>query len=65
MSKPLTLIINQMLDSGIFPSELKNPSTLYKKGDVNTLNKYRPTSLVPALSKIFEWIIYYHNEILS
>ena len=42
ISKPLTLIINQMLDSGIFPSGLKISKILpiFKKGDVNSLNNY-------------------------
>ena len=56
MSKPLTLIINQMLESGIFPSGLKISKILpiFKKGDVNSLNNY----LLPAIFKIFEHIIY-------
>ena len=42
ISKPLTLIIDQMLDSGIFPSVLKISKILpiFKKGDVNSLNNY-------------------------
>ena len=44
------MIINQMIDSGIFP--------IFKKGDVNSLNNYRPISLLPAISKIFERLIY-------
>ena len=42
ISKPLTLIINQMLDSGIFPSgpEISKILPIYKKGDVNLLNNY-------------------------
>ena len=60
ISIPLTLIINQMLDSEIFPSGLKISKILpiFKKGDVNSLNNYRPISLLPAISKTFERIIY-------
>ena len=49
-----------MLDSGIFPSGLKISIILpiFKKGDVNSLNNYRPISLLQAISKIFERIIY-------
>ena len=38
ISKPLTLIINQMLDSRIFPSGLKISKIIpiFKKGDVNS-----------------------------
>ena len=55
-----------MLDSGIFPSRLKVSKILllYKKGDVSTLNNYRPISLLPAISKIFERIIYDQVPIL-
>ena len=61
----LTLIINQMLDTGIFPSSLKLSKIipLYKKGDINSLNNYRPISLLPTLSKIFERVIY--NQLYS
>ena len=54
ISKPLNLTINQMLDSGIFPSGLKISKILliFKKGDVNFLNNYQP------ISQIFERIIY-------
>ena len=52
--KPLTLIINQMLDSGIFPSGIKISKILpiFKKGDVHSFNNYRPISMLPAISKI-------------
>ena len=63
-----------MLDSGIFPSGLKISKILaiFKKGDVNSLNNYRPISVLPAISKIFErirydqlYVYFDYNNILS
>ena len=52
---PVTIIINQMLTTGIFPENLKiakvNP--VYKKDDETEFTNYRPISLLPAISKIF------------
>ncbi len=58
--KALTLVVNQMLHTGIFPDALKIAKIMpiYKKGDINELSNYRPISLLPTLSKIFERIIY-------
>ena len=45
--KPLTLIINQTLSTGIFPNELKisRVSPLFKNGDISNINNYRPISI--------------------
>ena len=58
--KPLTLIINQMLTAGIFPDDLKVAKVipLFKKGKKEILDNYRPISLLPSLSKIFERVIF-------
>ena len=58
--KPLTIIINQMLSNGIFPDKLKIAKIcpIYKKYDENLFTNYHPISLLPAISKIFEKIIY-------
>ena len=60
ISKAVALIINQMLNSGIFPNRLKISKIIpvYKKGNANLLNNYRPISLLPTISKIFERVIY-------
>ena len=64
--KPLTLIINQTLTSGIFPDTLKIAKIipLFKKGDKTLLENYRPISILPAISEIFERIMFnqIHNH---
>ena len=56
---PLETIINQSLSTGIFPSKLKIAKIipLYKKNEDNDMNNYRPISLLPIISKIFEKIV--------
>ena len=57
---PITLIVKQMFTTGIFPERLKivKVKALYKKDDKSILSNYRPISLLPAISKIFEKAIY-------
>ena len=52
----VTTIINQSLYTGIFPSKLKIAKVLplFKKGDPHLFDNYRPISLLPVISKVFE-----------
>ena len=56
----LTTIINQSLMSGIFPGSLKvaKISPIFKKEDPHLTDNYRPISLLPVLSKIFEKVAF-------
>ena len=56
----LTLIINQSLVTGLFPNKLKLAKVvpLFKKGDDKIVDNYRPLSLLPSISKLFEKIVF-------
>ena len=65
ISQPLTKIINQSFTEGIFPSKLKVAKvvSIFKKGDSEIASNYRPISLLPIFSKIFEMLM--HERIYS
>ena len=58
--KPLTLLINQVLNTGIFPDEIKIAKVIpiFKKDDPTLFKNYRPISLLSTISKIIEKIIF-------
>ena len=60
LSSPITLIINQSLNTGIFPDRLKIAKVIpvYKKDDAKMFENYRPISILPAISKILEKTIF-------
>ena len=56
LAKPLVELINLSFESGVFPDSLKTASItpVYKAGDPFNVCNYRPISILPLLSKIFE-----------
>ena len=60
ISKHLCLIVNRLLCTGIFPGRLKLAKVipLFKKGDKLLFENYRPISLLTAISKIFERVVF-------
>ena len=53
---PLKLIFRLMLEEGVFPDDWKNSNVvpIQKRDSKNLIKNYRPISLVPIFSKIFE-----------
>ena len=56
---PLSCIINKALELGVFPDALKLARVvpIYKSGDASLLTNYRPISILPIFSKIYEKVI--------
>ena len=60
--------------TGIYPTEwiMARVTPVFKKGEKSDLNNYRPISVIPVVSKVFEKIVYDHlyqylneNQLLS
>ena len=60
LCKPLTIIINQMIETGVYPEKFKisKITPIYKKNERTNIANYRPNSLLPTLSKIFERVVH-------
>ena len=58
--KPLTIVINQSLATGIFPEKLKIAKVMpfYKNDDITLMDNYRPVSLFTSISKVFEKVVF-------
>ena len=57
--KPITKLINKSFQTGTFPDALKIAKIIptYKSKERNLINNYRPISVLPALSKIFDRVV--------
>ena len=63
--KPLEIIFNRYLETGMFPNDWKKGNVVpaFKKCDKQILKNYRPISLLPVCGKIFEKLIF--NEMFK
>ena len=53
LCKPLTIIINQMIETGVYPEKFKisKNTPIYKKNERTNIANYRPISLLPTCQK--------------
>ena len=60
ISHPLAKLINQSFVQGIVPSKLKVAKviSLFKQGDSEITSNYRPISLLPIFSKLYEKVMH-------
>ena len=60
LTPPLTKLFNISVEESLFPSNLKNANVtpLYKKDDSTKKENYRPISILPSISKIFERLMF-------
>ena len=60
IERPPSIIFKNCLQTGTFPNNEKksNVVPIHKKGDKQLLQNYRPVSLLPVCSKIFERIVF-------
>ena len=58
--RPLALVINSSLFQGVFPDNWKHArvSPIFKDGSTEELFNYRPVSVLPFLSCLFEKLVY-------
>ena len=58
-SIPISRIFNLSIERGVFPQKMKIAIVIpvHKKDDTEDCNNYRPISLLPNISKLFEKLI--------
>ena len=65
IAKPLAHIVNLSISAGIFSDFLKIARVIpvFKSGDRRLMSNYRPVSVLPIFSKVFERVVY--NRLIS
>ena len=62
LARPLSYLFNCSLLSGTFPDSWKaaRVAPIFKEGSVDEQSNYRPISVLPDLSRLFEKLVYNH-----
>lgn len=62
ITKPLLLLFKKSLTEMNYPSKWKMSfiTPILKSGDISNVENYRPVSILPAISKIFDKLIFLH-----
>lgn len=57
---PLSLIFNESLSSGIFPSlwKISHVTPIFKKGDKSEVENYRSVVIQKSMAKLFDMLVY-------
>ena len=60
MLEPLCYIINMSISKGCVPNQLNiaKATPVFKNGDPSLIHNYRPISVLPVFSKIYERLMY-------
>ena len=60
ISMPITFIMNLSMSTGVVPDDMKiaRITPIFKSGDTQQVNNYRPISVLTSFSKILERIVY-------
>ena len=60
ISFPLKLIFKSMINEGVFPEDWKKSSVvpIHKKESKNLIKNFRPISLLPIFSKVFQRLVF-------
>jgi hypothetical protein len=65
IAQPISHVINLCFQQALFPIELKqaNITPIYKAGDPTLFHNYRPISILPVFSKLFERLL--HTRLIT